>query len=210
MCTSNSLISVLPFCSYYWTNYVSQLNWLFYLPSYQCKLASSSSQVANYVYWYSKCSSSIFTCVGSYVHSVSNVVYYYAISRGSCSYVFCYTRAIYYYILCVSASSLFYVSGNSMHLGDASISWSPAGPSQVLAIFLVYTIMIGDSECAEKGRRVFPRDKYFVCYGLVCFTCWYVVSCCWCLGYITSIIVVRKLTSYIGLLVYSQLWVYLV
>ena len=62
------------------------------------------------------------------MHSVSNVVYYYAISRGSYSYVFCYTRVI-YSILRVSASSLFYVSGNSMHLGDASISWSPAGPS---------------------------------------------------------------------------------
>ncbi len=69
--------------------------------------------------------------------------------------------------------------------------------------------MIGDSECAEKGRRVFPRDKYFVCYGLVCFTCWYVVSYCCSLGYITSIIVLRKLTRCIDLLVYPQRWVYL-
>jgi hypothetical protein len=68
----------------------------------------------------------------------------------------------------------------------------------------------GDSGCAEMGISVFPSDIYFIYYGLVCITCWYVVSCNCCFGYITSISVVRKLTSYIGLLVYSQIWVYVV
>jgi hypothetical protein len=77
-------------------------------------------------------------------------------------------------------------------------------------MFLVYTIMIGYSECAEKGRRVFPSYRYFTYYGLVYIPCWYVVSCGCCFGYITSISVVRKLTSYNGFLVYSQIWVYVV
>jgi hypothetical protein len=66
--------------------------------------------------------------VGNYVHSVSNVVYYYAISLGSCSWLFYSINAI-YAILSVSASSLYYSSGYSMHRGDDSISKSLEGCS---------------------------------------------------------------------------------
>jgi hypothetical protein len=56
------------------------------------------------------------------------VVYYYAISLGSCSWLFYYINAI-YTIRSVSASSLYYSSGYSMHRGDDSISKSLEGCS---------------------------------------------------------------------------------
>ena len=61
--------------------------------------------------------------MGSYVHSVSKDVCYYAISSGSLSCGFYYTKAIVFGSGASSASLLF-SAGYLIHLGDVSISKS--------------------------------------------------------------------------------------
>jgi hypothetical protein len=57
------------------------------------------------------------------VHRVSNVVCYYAISLGSCSFV-SYGIIAMAFIPGASSASLLFSAGYSMHLGDVSISKS--------------------------------------------------------------------------------------
>jgi hypothetical protein len=61
--------------------------------------------------------------VGSCVHSASNDVLYYAISAGSLSSVLYYIKAT-VFNSGGSSPSLLFSSGNSIHLGDVSISKS--------------------------------------------------------------------------------------